>query len=119
MYETYRKLLEIKGLKSSDVSKETGVSNATLSDWKKGKSVPKADKLIKIAEFLGVSVEYLTTGEEKGGEKYYLNDEASRIAQDIFENEDLKMLYQAAKNAPPKRLKAYYEMVKAMEENDL
>lgn len=64
MYEFYQKLLDEKCLKNADVSRATGISNMTLSDWKRGKSVPKSDKMRKIAEFLGVSEHYLTTGEE-------------------------------------------------------
>ena len=65
MYEVYQRLLDKKGVKNADVSRATGISNMTLSDWKRGKSVPKADKMQKIAEFLNVSVDYLMTGEEK------------------------------------------------------
>ena len=65
MYEVYQKLLDEKGLKNADVARATGISNMTLSDWKRGKSVPKSDKMQKIAEFLNVSVDYLMTGEEK------------------------------------------------------
>ena len=62
MYEIYEKILKEKGLSSYQVSKATGISQQTLSYWKSGRSVPKPDKLKKIAEFLGVSLEYLTTG---------------------------------------------------------
>ena len=62
MYEIYQRLLDEKGLKNSDVSRATGISNMTLSDWKRGVSKPKSDKMKKIADFLGVSVEYLETG---------------------------------------------------------
>lgn len=64
MYEIYKKLLDKNGVKSSDVAKATGISNMTLSDWKRGKSVPKIDKLQKIADYFGVTIDYLTTGEE-------------------------------------------------------
>ena len=59
MYEVYQKLLDEKGLKNADVARATGISNMTLSDWKRGKSVPKSDKMRKIAEYLKVTVEYL------------------------------------------------------------
>ena len=64
MYEIYQRLLDEKGLKNADVARATGISNMTLSDWKRGKSVPKADKMQKIAEYLNVSVDYLMTGNE-------------------------------------------------------
>ncbi len=64
MYSIYQKLLDEKGLKNADVARATGISNMTLSDWKNGKSTPKQDKLMKIAEFLDVNLEYLMTGKE-------------------------------------------------------
>lgn len=59
MYEIYQKLLNEKGLKNADVSRATGISNMTLSDWKRGKSIPKQDKIEQIAKFLGVDSKYL------------------------------------------------------------
>ena len=64
MYEVYQRLLDEKGLKNADVARATGISNMTLSDWKRGKSVPKSDKMRKIAEYLNVSVDYLMTGKD-------------------------------------------------------
>ena len=64
MYEVYQRLLDKKGLKNADVARATGISNMTLSDWKRGKSVPKSDKMRKIAEYLNVSVDYLMTGKD-------------------------------------------------------
>lgn len=59
MYEIYERLLKSKGVKSSDVSKTTGISNMTLSDWKNGKSTPKPDKLALIADYFDVSIDFL------------------------------------------------------------
>lgn len=75
MYEIFSKLLQDFGVTAYKVSKETGISQTTFSNWKSGRSVPKTDALQKIADYFGVSLDYLTTGKEKeGGEKYYLND---------------------------------------------
>ena len=35
-----------------------GFPRSTFSDWKSGKSMPKTDKLIKIADYFGVKVSY-------------------------------------------------------------
>ena len=64
MYEILDNLLKEKGLTAYKLAKDTGVSTATLTSWKQGKYVPKLDKLQAIAEYLGVTVEYLTTGNE-------------------------------------------------------
>lgn len=64
MYEIFLKLLQEKGVTAYKVGKETGIASSTFTDWKNGRSVPGTDKLIKIADFFGVSVEYLKTGKE-------------------------------------------------------
>ena len=64
MYEIYQILLDEKGLKNADVARATGISNMTLSDWKRGKSEPKTKNMQKIADFLGTTLSYLVTGEE-------------------------------------------------------
>lgn len=60
MYEIYENLLTEKGVKTSQVCKATGIPQSTFSDWKKGKSSPKSEKLQKIADYFDVSIDYLT-----------------------------------------------------------
>lgn len=92
MYERYQKLLDEKGLKNADVSRATGISNMTLSDWKNGKSTPKQDKLMKIADYFGVSLDYLMTGSDK---KYSTEDALLdvRISEDWELKEAIKKYY--------------------------
>lgn len=55
--ETWIRYVEIrdkKHMKDSDVAKTAGIPQSTFSDWKKGKSMPKVDKMMRIAEALGV-----------------------------------------------------------------
>jgi bacteriophage CI repressor helix-turn-helix domain len=40
------------------LSEELEIPRSTFSDWKSGKSMPKTDKLIRIAEYFGVDVGY-------------------------------------------------------------
>ncbi|MBO6208398.1 MAG: helix-turn-helix transcriptional regulator [Lachnospiraceae bacterium] len=58
MYNKYAKLRDEKGLTDYAVAKETGISTATMSSWRNGVYTPKADKLLTIAEFFGVPLEY-------------------------------------------------------------
>lgn len=115
MYEIFEMLLKKKGLKAADVTRATGIKSPVFSEWKKGKSKPNAEKLVKIANFLGVSVEYLMTGKEKeGGEKYYLNDETAAMAQELFENPELRVLFDAARDADPEDSKTAYDILIAL-----
>lgn len=65
MYEIFEKLCTENNVTPYRVCKETGITTATISNWKAGRYVPKQDKMKKIADFFGVSVDYLMTGEEK------------------------------------------------------
>lgn len=65
MYEIFAQLLTQKGLKAADVCRATGIKSPVFSEWKKGKSKPNTEKMLKIANFLGVSIEYLMTGKEE------------------------------------------------------
>lgn len=69
MYEIFVKLLEKYGVTAYKVSKATGIAGSTFSDWKSGRSTPKQDKLQKIADYFGVTVDYLMTGKEESKEK--------------------------------------------------
>lgn len=60
MYDIFANLLEERNLKAADISRETGISSTVFSEWKKGKSKPNTEKLIKIAKALNVSVEFLS-----------------------------------------------------------
>lgn len=86
MYEIFEKLLKDSGITAYKVSKETGISTATLTSWKKGNYTPKADKLQKIADYFGVSMEYLLTGEEDKGvaKRDILLTDQERELLDIF-----------------------------------
>lgn len=59
MYEIFEQLLQKNNVKASQVSKATGISTGSLSDWKMGRSTPKGENLQKIADFFGVSVDYM------------------------------------------------------------
>ena len=58
MYEIYCKLRDLRGVKDADVVRATGITKSTFSDWKVGRSKPKADKLKLLAEYFGVDIGY-------------------------------------------------------------
>ncbi len=58
MYEKFAQLVEARGVTTYRVAKDIGLAPTVFSDWKSGKSKPKADKLKKIADYFGVTIEY-------------------------------------------------------------
>ena len=66
MYKKYEELLKQTGKTSYQVSKDTGIAQSVLSDWKSGRSKPKVDKLQKLAAYFGVTVNYFLQEEKDG-----------------------------------------------------
>lgn len=69
MYEIFEQLLQKYNVTPYKVAKETGITQSTLSDWKRGRSTPKSDNMKKIADYFGVSVDYLMTGNDEKPEE--------------------------------------------------
>lgn len=107
MWDIFMKLCEEKGVSVYRVGEETGIKSSTFSGWRRGLYTPKQDKLQKIADYFGVPVEYLQTGEDP--EEEYYSPEAKEIMQDIHDREDLRALFHVAKKASPE----YNDFVRA------
>lgn len=69
MYDVFEQLLQKHGITAYKVSKDTGVTQTSLSNWKAGRNTPSAKTLQKIANYFGVSVDYLMSGKEDAKEK--------------------------------------------------
>lgn len=65
MYQTYEALKRKKGVTDYEVAQNTGISTATLSNWKAGRYTPKLDKIMKICDYFGVSIDEFLKGGEK------------------------------------------------------
>lgn len=111
MYEIFERLCRERGVTPYRVSEATGIRTSSLSGWKAGKFTPKQEKLKKIADYFGVSIEYLMTGEEpEEKEGYYINPETADIAQQIYEDKDLRLLFDVAKDVTPEQLKLLHDL---------
>ena len=119
MYEVFEQLLQKFGVTTADVCKTTGIGQSTMSNWKSRRNLISGKNAQLIADYFGVSVDYLMTGKEKeGGEKYYINDETASIAQEIFDNKELRLLFDAAKDAQPEDLQTVHQMLLALKRKE-
>lgn len=62
-YERYESARKAKGMTDYQVASHTGIAPSILSDWKNNRSEPKAEKMVKIAQCLDITAEYLILGE--------------------------------------------------------
>lgn len=90
IYERFDKLKESRGVTVYAVSKATGITTTTFTNWKKGKYVPKRDKMQLIADYFNVSVDYLMTGKEKENAPKFSRDHIELIGMYSKLNETQK-----------------------------
>ena len=113
-YEYFEQVLKSKGLKPFDVSKGTNIRSGVFSDWKAGRYTPKADKMQKIADFLGVPVEpLLGVQTDVHTDTYYKDAMSAMIAQQMFEDDEIRSLFHIKRNIPADRFKTFYDMITA------
>lgn len=77
-YKIFEQLLKINKTTVYRVSKDTGIAASTLSDWKNGRSHPKTAKMKLLADYFGVTLEYMT-GESASGQTQRLAPDFLRI----------------------------------------
>ncbi|MBQ8416076.1 MAG: helix-turn-helix domain-containing protein [Clostridia bacterium] len=58
-YSVFEQLLSLRGVSVYQVAKATHIAASTFSDWKNGRSVPKTDKLARIADYFSVTLDEL------------------------------------------------------------
>lgn len=106
MYEIFEKLLREHGVTAYKVAKETGIGTATLSNWKNGKYTPKQDKMQKIADFFGVTVDYLMTGKDTAASEVSISNSNSGVDDLTDEEKELIILYRKTGDIPEEEAEA-------------
>ena len=116
MKERIKSLCKEYGISMNKLEETLGFGKGYIS--KLGSSTPNTTKIKKIADYFNVSVDYLMTGNESDSEKYYLNNETAQVAQEIFENKELKALFDVPRDMEADDLKALHNMALALKRKE-
>ena len=73
-----KELRKEKNILQKDVAKELNIKNTTYSNWEVGVSEPDIQSLKKLADFFGVSIDYLVGREEEDGVVIVSGNELSK-----------------------------------------
>ena len=109
--------LMLNGKTQSDLVNDLGCEKSTVSIWCSGARVPKVDTIIDIAKYLHVEPGDLIV-EPTNKPTYYFDDETAQKAQEIFENKQLSLLFDAARDAKPEDLEIVQSMLLALKNKD-
>lgn len=107
--DNLRKYCEKHHIPISRIEKDLGFSNGSLA---KAKTI-KDDRIVRICDYLNIPTDYLLRGSG-----YYENPKTAKIAQDIFENRELKALFDLASDSSPEDIETAYSVLLALKEKD-
>lgn len=119
MYEVLERLMKEKGVKASDVAKETGIPSSVFTDWKKGRYVPKADKLYALAKYFGVPMEvfFEPIDIQSESEHTYPKEETSHpndAVIKLLQDKELYLLIEKLINSTDEERERFIQMGKLM-----
>lgn len=111
--------LELNGKTQKEVADAIGVSPQTFNTWIQGIALPRMGKVQKLADYFGIGKSDLIDIKSKStDDSYYTNPETAKIAQEIYENKDLSLLFDAAKDATPEDLQTVHTMLMALKKKE-
>ena len=111
--ERILKVLKDRNMTQIEFAKQVGIATSTISEWKKKKTNPAANKIMNICNVLQITPEQLLTG--KG-----IEDEeeiAAASPESRFTPYDIQLIedFHGLKEEQQKRLVAYMEALKKIE----
>ena len=80
-----KELRKEKKLLQKDVASAVNHSITCISDWERGKREPSIDDLIRLADFFGVSIDYLVGREEEDGVVIVFGKEMTKDEKALFD----------------------------------
>lgn len=102
-----------------DLINDLGFNKSSVSTWCNGTRLPRMDKVDTLAKYFGINrsdlIEDKTLLQDDG---YYFNKETAKVAQEIFENKELRVLFDAARDASPNDLRTTYDMLMALKRKE-
>lgn len=102
--ERLKELRKRRGLSQAALADRLNMSKSTIGMYETGDISPSIEALNSIADYFNVSISYLM-GEETGS-TYYMAPEAAEMAQELFSRPELKVLFDASKNASKEDIEA-------------
>jgi len=140
--ERLREALDDAGMKPIELAEKLGVSRGIVSYYLSGRNMPKAERIFEIAKILGVNSNWLIgKSEEKklkivkvdlrpmeqaltemymrdGLYPYYFDMETGLAAQELLDNKDLRLLFDAARDCDAATLKKVKQMLEILKQNE-
>ena len=106
-----RKLREALDLEQKALAVDLGVSQPTVSDWETGRKVPSSRSAGKLADYFGVSIDYLLGREEPAQQ---MDDELWELRERLRRQPEMRLLFSASKNVTREDLLKIVKIVEVL-----
>ena len=101
-----------------DIARMLDVAPTTVYDWFNAKTYPRIDKIEQLAKIFGVAKRDLVEDHSEDRDYYYLSAESRKIAHEISEDKDLRLLFDAARDVPAEDLQAVHTLLKSLKKKE-
>lgn len=113
--EMLKYLRQRSGYSQQDLADLLKISKSTIGMYEQGRRNPDYETLEKIADIFNVDMNFLMGGKTKESTpEYYINPETAKLAQELFDNPDMRVLFDAARNSEPKDLQMAADLLKRL-----
>lgn len=101
----------------AELARRLNVGTTSVYNWCNGIKSPRMDKIDAMCGLFHCRRSDLIE-EKEDEEDYYLNQETAQMAQQIFENRELRLLFDAARDAQPEDLETVHSMLLALKRKE-
>lgn len=124
LYERIKEVASAKGISINKLEKDLNLPRSSVRKYSKNK--PSAERISTVADYLGVSVDYLINGNVDTSEGvqtdvqaplYYKDKKAAEVAQKVFNDPNYRILFDAADGSTPEDLLYAAEMLRRLKGN--
>lgn len=103
-------LCEERGITVYKLEKALGLANGSVKHW--DTSMPSGDKILALSRYFNVKPEYFLI--EENEPEYYIDPKVSEMMQEIKDNPNFRLLFDASKKLKEDDIKFILEMIERM-----
>ena len=118
---SFKHIRKKNNLTQQQIADKLGISRSAVGMYEKGEREPNIETLKHIADTFNVDMNYLlgkSPSTEVIPDTYYFNPETSKIAQEIYDNKELSLLFDAARNSDTEDLQTIHSMLMALKRKE-
>ena len=112
LYDRVKDLCNERGISIRQLEIRLGIGNGIIARWKT--SIPNSERLDKVAEFFGVSTDYLLGKKPKEEFITFYDKDIARMAQEIKDRPELRVLFDASQKLSKDDLEFVVNMIERM-----